>query len=104
MNFPVASMVRAPDGAYALTVMTDRNPDEWAGIALVEALTRHINAALTAGPPAPRRVDAVTCIEPRPGSSWSSAAAALGDVDPVALRRLNGGEAAPLAGQRICRP
>ena len=97
-------VVRAPDGAYALTVMTDRNPDEWAGIALVEALTRHINAALTAGPPAPRRVDAVTCIEPRPGSSWSSAAAALGDVDPVALRRLNGGEAAPLAGQRICRP
>ena len=50
-------VVRTPDdGAYAVTVMTDRNPDEMAGIALVELITRHINAALTAGPrrrPAP---------------------------------------------------
>ena len=96
--------VRAPGGAYAVTVMTDHNPDEATGIALVEAITRHINAALTAGRPVHRRVDAVTCVESGPGWSWSSAAAALGDVeDSVTLRRLNGGEAAPLAGQRICR-
>ena len=88
-----------------MTVMTDHNPDEATGIALVEAITRHINAALTAGRPGHRPVDAVTCVESGPGWSWSSAAAALGDVeDPVTLRRLNGGEAAPLAGQRICRP
>ncbi len=98
-------VVRDPDGgAYAVTVMTDQNRDEFAGIALVEAITRHINAALAAGSPASRPVDEVACIRSRPGWSWPSAAAALGEVDSQLLRRLNGGEAAPLAGQRICRP
>ena len=97
--------VRDPSGgAYAMTVMTDGNPNESAGIALVEAITRHINSALTAGPAAARPVDAVTCVEPPPGSSWSSVAATLGQIDAATLRFLNGGEAAPLAGQRICRP
>ena len=91
-------------GAYAMTVLTDLNPDEAAGIALVEAIAGHINAALTIGSPAARPVDGVSCIESRPGWSWGSAAAALGEVDRVVLRRLNGGEASPLTGQRVCLP
>ena len=96
--------VRDPNGgAYAMTVMTDRNPNESAGIALVEAITRHINSALTTGPAAARAVDTVTCVEASSGSSWSSLAAALG-IEALALRHLNGGEPAPLAGQRVCGP
>ena len=96
-------VVRDPNGGlYAMTVMTDNNPSESAGIALVEKITRHINLALTIGPAAERAVDGVECVEPPRGSSWSSAAEMLGGVDPARLRLLNGGETAPLTGQRIC--
>ena len=96
-------VVRDPDGGtYAMTVMTDNNPSESAGIGLVEQIARHINAALTTGTPAERAVDLVECVEPPKGSSWSSAAVTLGGVDAVELRRLNGGEPRPLTGQRVC--
>ena len=96
-------VVRDPNGgAYAMTVMTDNNPSEAAGIALVERITRHINSALTSGPPAERAVDGIECVEPPIESSWSSVAETLGGVDAARLRHLNGGEAAPLAGQRVC--
>ena len=98
-------VVRDPQGgAYAMTVMTDNNPDEASGIALVETIASHINAALTTGSPAERAVDRVTCVESPGGTSWSSVAELLGGVDPAMLRHLNGGEPAVLAGQRICRP
>lgn len=96
--------VRDPEGGtYALTVMTDNNPDETAGIELVERIARHINSALAGGLPAERAVDLVECVEPPTGSTWSSAAQMLGNVDAATLRHLNGGEAAPLTGQRVCR-
>ena len=96
-------VVRDPNsGSYAVTVMTDSNPSESAGITLVEKITRHINVALTSGPPAERAVDGVECVEPPRESSWSSVAATLGGVDAARLRLLNGGEAAPLPGQRVC--
>ena len=96
-------VVRDPNGgAYAMTVMTDNNPSESAGIALVEKITRHINSALTSGPPAERATDGVECVEPPSQSSWSSVAETLGGVDAARLRFLNGGEAAPLPGQRVC--
>ena len=96
-------VVRDPDGgSYAMTVMTDNNPSESAGIRLVEKIARHINSALTTGTPAGRAVDLVECVEPPTGSSWSSVAAMLGGVDAVELRRLNGGEPRPLTGQRVC--
>ncbi len=92
----------ANGGAYAVTVMTDNNPTESAGITLVERITRHINSALTIGPAAERAVDVVECVDPPRGSSWSSVAETLGGVDAARLRHLNGGEAAPLTGQRVC--
>ena len=96
-------VVRDPNGgAYAMTVMTDNNPSESAGIALVEKITRHINSALTSGPPAERAADGVECVEPGSQSSWSSVAETLGGIDAARLRFLNGGEAAPLPGQRVC--
>ena len=94
-----------PDGGtYALTVMTDLNPNEASGIELVEAIAAHINGHLTAGPATPRAVDDVTCIQTTAGVSWTTAAALLGEIDAATLRLLNGGEAAPLSGQRVCRP
>ena len=97
-------VVRDPDGGtYAMTVMTDNNPSESAGIALVEKITRHINSALTSGTPAERAVDGVECVELGSESSWASAAETLGGIDAARLRLLNGGEPAPLPGQRVCR-
>ena len=96
-------VVRDPEGgSYAMTVMTDNNPNESAGIRLVEAIARHINAELAPGTPAERAVDLVECVEPPSGSSWSSAAAMLGGVDAARLRLLNGGEPRLLTGQRVC--
>ncbi len=96
-------VVRDPNGgSYAVTVMTDNNPSESAGITLVEKITRRINLALTSGPPAERAVDGVECVEPPRESSWSAVAETLGGVDAARLRLLNGGEAAPLPGQRVC--
>lgn len=96
-------VVRDPDGgSYAMTVMTDNNPSESAGIRLVEKIALHINSALTTGTPAERAADLAECVEPPKGSSWSKAAEMLGGVDAVELRRLNGGEPRPLTGQRVC--
>ena len=96
-------VVRDPTGGtYAMTVMTDNNPSESAGIGLVERIARHVNSALTTGAPAERAVDLVECVEPSRGSSWSSAAEMLGGVDAAELRRVNGGEPRPLTGQRVC--
>ncbi len=96
-------VVRDPNGgSYAMTVMTDNNPSESAGIRLVEEIARHINSALTTGAPAERAVDLAECVEPPRGSSWSSVAEMLGGVDAARLRYLNGGEPRPLTGQRVC--
>ncbi len=97
-------VVRDPGGgAYAMTVMTDQNPNESTGIALVEEITAHVNSALSVGEAAVRAVDSVTCVDASAGSSWSSLADTLAHP-ALALRHLNGGEPSPLTGQRICRP
>lgn len=106
-----SGVVRTPDGgAYAATILTEGSVDESTGIALVEAVARHVNDALTVGDPIGRPVDDVVCIITVAGTSWADAAASLaaldtvGSVDPDTLRHRNGGEPAPLAGQRVCAP
>ena len=85
-------------------------PDGWwrdkdaALCRLVEAITSHINGHLSAGAAGPRAHDDITCIQTTGGTSWAAAAAILGEIDAATLRLLNGGEAAPLNGQRVCRP
>ncbi|MEM8708477.1 MAG: S-layer homology domain-containing protein [Actinomycetota bacterium] len=97
--------VRDPDGrVYTMTVMTERNATEAAGIGLVERVADHVNERLTAGDPVTQRSETVTCIEPTGGTSWTAAAADLGGIDAATLQLLNGGEAAVLSGQRVCRP
>ncbi|MEQ8839891.1 MAG: S-layer homology domain-containing protein [Acidimicrobiales bacterium] len=96
-------VVRTPDGgSFAMTILTEGSADETSGIALVEAIARKVNAQLTLGEPAPREVDDVRCIQAGRGQAWSDAGAALAVGDLERLRRINGGEAAPLAGQRVC--
>lgn len=98
-------VVRTPDGgAYAMTVMSDGNPTEAAGIALVESVAARVNGALTLGAPAPRRVDGSHCVTSSGRDSWASMAAALGVTDVEQLRFVNGGEPAVLSGQRVCAP
>ncbi|MEM1335416.1 MAG: hypothetical protein AAGG08_18365, partial [Actinomycetota bacterium] len=97
--------VRDPDGGvYTMTVMTERNATEAAGIELVERVAAHVNERLTTGDPVTQRSETVTCIEPTGGTSWTAAAADLGGIDAATLQLLNGGEAAVLSGQRVCRP
>ncbi len=97
--------VRDPSGGYyAVTIMTDNNPDESSGIALVEAIATQINANLARGEPAPRLSESITCVTPSTSSSWDSLAESLGGIDGASLRHLNGGEPAPLLGQRVCKP
>lgn len=98
-------VVRTPDGgAYAMTVLTDGNADEASGIELVEAVTRHVNDRLTLGSPVERPVDAVVCTTTGSGATWTTAGQALAVDDLALLRHINGGEAAPLRGQRVCAP
>ena len=97
--------VMDPDGGvYTMTVMTEGNATEAAGIELVERIAAHVNARLTVGEPVEQRSETVICIEPAGGTSWTAAAAAIGEIDAATLQLLNGGEAAVLSGQRVCRP
>ena len=91
-------------GTYAMTVMTEGSSTEAADIALVELVTAHVNDRLTIGDATSRSVDAVSCNETSDGASWAAAASTLGVSDVANLRHINGGEAAPLSGQRVCAP
>jgi beta-lactamase class A len=97
--------VRTPNGgAYAITILSDGNGDEQSGIDLVEAVARHVNEELTVGEPAARAVDEVRCATAGSGNTWAEAGSMLGVDDLESLRRINGGESAPLRGQRVCAP
>ncbi|GJM38734.1 MAG: hypothetical protein DHS20C19_21010 [Acidimicrobiales bacterium] len=100
-----SGVIRTPDGGtYAVTIMTEGSATEADGIALVEGVARLVNAELTVGEPAPRAVDAAVCIQATGADTWADAAAELGGADADATRDVNGGEAEPLSGQRVCAP
>ncbi len=99
---------RAPGSTqgYAITVMTDRDPNQFRGIRIVERVARRVAAALTVGPPARRIVDRARCVETHAGETWLSVARALG-VPPSQWRRVrlvSGGNPYPLDGQQACSP
>lgn len=89
---------------YALTVMTDQNPDHETGQRLVELVSRAVAGALTVGDPAARAVDRSICTATSGGESWSQVAARLGTGDVAGVRSVSGGPDQPLAGMRACRP
>ncbi len=98
--------VADPDGGgYAITIMSDHNATQAAGIALVEAIARHVARSLTAGPAAERPFEQVRCLTHRGGGSWASLTRRLGLPASRAddVRRIAGGDG-PLTGQLVCHP
>lgn len=89
---------------YAITIMTDRNPDHETGQRLVERVSRQVAATLTSGPGAARQVDRSVCTATSGSESWSSVAGRLGTSDVAGVRTVSGGPANPLSGMRACRP
>jgi hypothetical protein len=100
--------VRAPDShrGYAITVMTDRNTSQYAGIRLVERVTRHVANALSSGPVESRPVDRAVCVKTHAGQSWQSVARRVGlpASQWTRVRHVSGGNPQPLEGQRACSP
>lgn len=94
----------ATGSGYAITVMTDQNPDHEAGQRLVELVSRRVAATLAGGTPAARAVDRSTCTTTAAGESWSQVAARLGTGDVAGVQSVSGGPDAPLGGMRACRP
>jgi len=91
---------------YAVTILTDRSRSQVTGMRLVERVSRRVAATLTSGPAASRVVDRSRCTTTRAGQTWSQVARRVGlpatrwrDV-----RRVSGGNPAPLSGQRACSP
>jgi beta-lactamase class A len=100
--------VRAPGrpGGYAVTIMTDQDRTQHAGIKLVERVSRHVAAALAGGRPAPRIVDRAVCVTTDAGQSWPAVAHLVGVPESKwpSVRLVSGGNPEPLQGQRACSP
>lgn len=98
--------LRSPGrGGYAITVMTDQDRSQFAGIRLVERVARHVAAALSSGPLARRPVDRARCVRTSSHESWTEVARRLhASGHAAAVRLVSGGNPQPLAGQRACRP
>jgi len=94
----------ASGSGYAITVMTDQNPDHATGQRLVELVSRSLASALTTGDPAPRAVDRSICVTTAAGESWAGVARRLGTGDVAGVRSVSGGPDRPLSGMRACRP
>ncbi|MDP1807102.1 MAG: hypothetical protein Q8K72_18140, partial [Acidimicrobiales bacterium] len=103
-----SGFVRRHDGdqGYALTVMTQRAPDQATGIRLVEEVSRRAAAVLTVGPGAPRPIDRARCARAGAGESWNGLAGRLGLPASRAaeVRTTAGGNSSPLSGQQACSP
>lgn len=94
----------ATGSGYAITVMTDQNPDHATGQRLVELVSRAVAGSLTTGEAAPRPVDRSVCVATTAGESWAQVAGRLGTGDVAGVRSVSGGPDQPLSGMRACRP
>jgi hypothetical protein len=94
----------ATGSGYAVTIMSDQNPDHETGQRLVELVAKQVNAVLTDGAPAARAVDRSQCVQTWSGETWTGVATRLGTTDAAGVRWASGGPTAPLAGMRACRP
>jgi hypothetical protein len=93
-------------GGYAITIMTDQDSSQHAGIRLVERVSRHVARRLTNGQPKPRVVDRAVCTGTSAGESWPEVARRVGVPESQwpSVRLVSGGNPEPLAGQRACSP
>ena len=93
-------------GGYAVTVLTDRSASQEAGMHLVEVVSQQVAATIAGGTAAPRTVDRSVCVTTTAGESWPAVSSRLGlspRQAPV-VRKVSGGNPAPLQGQRACYP
>ena len=90
-------------GGYAVTVLTDQGTSQVQGMRLVERVSRRVAGVLAGGPAAPRSVDRAVCTTTSSGESWAAVARRVGS-DAASVRRVSGGNASPLQGQRACSP
>jgi beta-lactamase class A len=98
--------LRAPGRhrGYAITVMTDEDRTQVAGIRLVQQVARRVAAVLSGGPKAHRVVDRARCLTVLQSTSWPAVARRLATTDSRGVRRVSGGNPDPLFGQRVCSP
>jgi beta-lactamase class A len=94
------------DDGYAVTILTDRSRSQVAGMRLVEGVSRRVAATLIDGRAAPRVVDRSRCTTTRTGQTWPQVARLVGlsSARWRDVRRVSGGNPAPLSGQRACSP
>ncbi|HKG50839.1 MAG TPA: hypothetical protein VKB14_10390 [Actinomycetales bacterium] len=94
------------DSGYAVTIMTDHNGSQVAGMRLVERVSRRVASTVAGGRPAPRVVDRSRCVSTRAGQSWRQVAGEVGLPASrwADVRRVSGGNPRPLSGQRACSP
>lgn len=98
---------RQTRAGYAITVLTDKGIDQYAGMRLVETVSRQVARRLAdAGSIAARPVDRSVCTKTRSGESWGTVAVRLGlpSSRSPEVRRVSGGNSSPLQGQRACSP
>jgi len=93
-------------GGYAVTVLTDHSSSQVAGMRLVEHVSRRVAATLAGPRAAARVVDRSRCVTTRAGQTWRQVAARVGIPTSrwADVRRVSGGNPAPLSGQRACSP
>jgi hypothetical protein len=96
--------LRAPHEhtGYAITIMTDGDVTQVAGIRLVEQVARRAADVLASGPTAKRVVARARCLTIRTSTNWQRVAQRLGTKDWRGVRRVSGGNPDPLFGQRAC--
>jgi hypothetical protein len=94
-----------PDG-YAVTILTDHNDSQAAGLRLVERVSRRVATSLIDGRAAPRVVDRSRCVTTRSGQTWRQVAGKVGLPASrwADVRRVSGGNPSPLSGQWACSP
>jgi hypothetical protein len=93
-------------GGYAITIMTDQDRSQDAGIRLVERVSRHVARRLTNGRPKPRVVSRAVCAQTFAGETWPAVARRVHVPESQwpSVRLVSGGNPEPLAGQRACSP
>jgi hypothetical protein len=94
------------ESGYAITILTDHDANQLAGLRLVERVSRQVAVALTDGAAAPRVVTRSRCVQTSAGQSWRSVTTRVGLASSRwrDVRRVSGGNPAPLSGQRACSP
>ncbi|GAA4353371.1 serine hydrolase [Angustibacter luteus] len=91
---------------YVITVLSDRNPSQVAGMSLVETVALRVAQQLAGPKAAPRVVSRSVCATARSGWSWRTAATKVHVASSrwAEVRRVSGGNPSPLSGQRVCSP